>query len=534
MAEPEPPLTDIVAALSRSEAYGAGAGHVDVRETHVSVVFLVGADVYKLKKPVDFGFLDFTSLDKRRYFCQREVELNRRTSPNVYLGVVSIVPTENGGYAVANEDDARAVEYAVHMQRLPQESMLDERLKQGTATPEMLRSLGQLLAIFHRNAETNDEITATGDLEGVRVNVEENFSQTESYIGRTIERDTYQAIARHARSFMERRAELFHTRAREGFVRDCHGDLHAAQVCIEDDGRVSILDCIEFNERFRWGDTASDVAFMTMDLEARGHLDLGRAFLDGYMDEADDPGLGELLPFYQSYRAYVRGKVEGFRLDQPGLSDDEAADVTTRASAYFDLAARYARTAIGPHLILVGGLMGTGKTTVTEGLARRRGFAHLSSDAVRKELAGVPKDERHFEPFGQGIYSPEFNERTYIDLIRRAQEALTQGHSVVVDASFSRANDRARFRSLAKQMNVPLLLALCELSDDVARERLEARVAVGGDTSDGRWELYAQQQDAFELPADFPARSVLRLNTGEQPDVVLDRLIARLDDESVQ
>ncbi len=521
----------VAAALQLPETYPADAQpeSIEVRETHSAIVFLAGDYAYKMKKPVDFGFLDFTTLEKRRHFCYQEMLLNQRIAPEIYRAVVSVAPDGAGGYKIGPEDDPSAVEYLVQMTRLPEDKMLNARLDRGDVTADMLRDLGHIIADFHNEARTDDAIAAAGDLEGVRFNVEENFSQTAPFIGRTISQETYDEVSTYARRFMESRATLFHTRAAQGFVKDSHGDLHAQQICIEDNGRISVLDCIDFNERFRYGDTASDVGFMAMDLEARGRPDLARAFADGYLERADDPGMPELLPFYQCYRAYVRGKVDGFRLDQPGVSAQEAADVTARANAYFLLAAKYAQTAVDATIVLTGGLMGTGKSTLARGLARERGHAYLSTDVIRKEMLGVPQDERHFDNWNTGLYSPERSERTYSEVARRAQEFLAQGRSVVVDGSFSREHYRARFRALSHTSGVPLLLVLCDLSEAEARARLDARVEAGGVPTDGRGEIYAQQRDAFELPEDFPASSVLHLDASGSPEDVLENLITRLD-----
>ena len=521
----------VAAAMQLPETYPPEARpeSIEVRETYSAIVFLAGDYAYKMKKPIDAGFLNFTELDRRRYFCQQEVFLNQRTAPNIYRAVRSVAPNGEGGFRIGEEDAPAAVEYLVQMVRLPEDKMLNVRLDEGDVTADMLRNLGHIIGEFHNAAETSDAIAAAGDLEGVRFNVEENFSQTAPYIGRTISQETYDVIGAYARRFMESRATLFHTRAAQGFVKDSHGDLHAQQICIEDSGAISVLDCIDFNERFRYGDTASDVGFMAMDLESRGRPDLARSFVDGYLERADDPGLPELLPFYQCYRAYVRGKVEGFRLDQPGIGAQEASEVNARAEAYFLLAAQYTRTAIDAMIVLTGGLMGTGKSTLALGLARERGHAYLSTDMIRKEILGVPQNERHFDDWNTGLYSADISDRTYAELAHRAQALLAQGRSVVVDGSFSREHDRARFRALSRTSGAHLFLVLCDLPEEEARARLDARVEAGGVATDGRWEIYSQQRESFELPEDLPASSVVHLDATGPPEDVLSALVSRID-----
>ncbi len=526
----------VIDALSSPATYPPrdGVDTVEVRETHSAVVFLAGNRAYKMKKAVDYGFLDFTTLQKRRHFCYQELFLNQRAAPDIYREVHAVIPNGRGGYRIVAEENPAAVEYLVQMVRLPEDMMLDARLERGEVTPEMMGELGRIIANIHAHAQTSDEIAAAGDLEGVRFNVEENFEQTEAYIGRTISQETYDTVSAYARRFMEQRETLFHSRSRNGFVRDTHGDLHAQQICIEANGRISVLDCIDFNDRFRYGDVAWDVGFMAMDLEARGHPDLARAFVDGYLEQADDPGMPELLPFYQCYRAYVRGKVEGFRLDQPGLSDQEAAEVRGRAEGYFRLAEQYARTMIGPNIVLIGGLMGTGKSTLAQGLARERGHTYISSDVVRKQMQGLPPEERHFVDWNAEIYTPEMTERTYDELARLAAEALEQGRSIVIDASFIRAQHRARFETLSRAGGVPLLFVLCELPEEETRRRLDARAAQGGDPADGRWEIYAAQRDSFQPPDELSADSVISLDTSESSEAVVRTLVSHLDADTLE
>lgn len=532
----------IIDALSSPAAYPArdGVDSVEVRETHSAIVFLAGSRAYKMKKAVDYGFLDFTTLEKRRRSCCQELSLNRRAAPDIYREVRSVVPDGQGGFrlgesvAVGEEFDPGAVEYLVQMVRLPEDMMLNARLERDEATPEMMAELGRAVAEIHRTAQTNDDIAVAGDLEGVRFNIEENFEQTEAYIGRTVSRATYNTVSNYARRFMKQRETLFHSRSQNGFVRDTHGDLHAQQICIEANGRISVLDCIDFNERFRFGDVAWDVGFMAMDLEARAHPDLARAFVDGYLEEADDPGMPELLPFYQCYRAYVRGKVEGFRLDQPGLSDQEATDVRERAEGYFRLAAQYAQSMIGPNIVLIGGLMGVGKSTLAQGLARERGHAYFSSDVVRKQMQGIRPEARFHVDWNAEIYTPEMTERTYEELVNQTRARLAEGRSVVVDASFINTRHRALFTALAEETGIPLVMAFCELSPEETLQRLDAREAAGEGPADGRRAIYDAQRSSFEPPDELPAASVLRIDTSASPQSVIETLVSRLDADSLE
>ena len=323
-------------ALSSPEAYPERPRRIELVQTHISLVFIADDYVYKVKKPVDFGFLDFTTLEKRRFYCQREVELNRRLCPNSYLGVVEIVEGKNG---IRIGGEGETIEYAVKMRKLPQERMMDWLLREGGVTEGMVEEVAGRVADFHRRAETGGKITAYGGIEAVLVNIEENRVQTEKYIGTTIPKETYRKIEEYNRRFVEREAPLFQGRMEGGRVRDCHGDLHAAHICFADD--ICIYDCIEFNDRFRYADVASEVAFLAMDLDYHGRRDLGERFVSAYVERSGDGELLKLLDFYKCYRAYVRGKVESFKLDDPQVPGEEKGTVRGVASRYFALAESY-------------------------------------------------------------------------------------------------------------------------------------------------------------------------------------------------
>ena len=514
----------LITQLLDPSAYPFETLSVDLEQTHISLVFLTGEFVYKVKRPVDFGFLDFTTLEKRLENCNREVILNRRLSPEVYLGVVPITQDESGLHV---EGVGEPVEYAVKMSRLPKDGMMDRLLQKDAVTEEMMADLGRRIAQFHATAITNPEITEIGGADTVRVNVQENFDQTEAHIGRTLDQETWDAIREYSLGFLDRRAGVFQHRAETDRIRDCHGDLRAAQICFHD-GEISILDCIEFNDRFRISDVAADIAFLAMDLDVIDRQDLSKALMTAYLDESQDWELLELLPFYQSYRAYVRGKIEGFRLDDPTTPEGEKAQIAAQGKTFFDLARSYAKQPITPRLVLMGGLMGTGKTTVAEALSHERGFAHLSSDETRKRLAGIDPEDRRYVEFDSDIYSPEFSQRTYQALFDEARDLLKSGRSVIVDASFRTKSERAIAVRIAEETGSPLLFALCTADDETIRQRLTDRETRGTGASDGRWEIYQAQKDHFEPPNEL-VPNVIELRTGEISPVVLSGILAVLD-----
>jgi aminoglycoside phosphotransferase family enzyme len=329
-------LPATVRALLKSQAYPHKPQQIELVQTQMSFILLTGEYVYKIKKPVNLGYLDYTTLEKRHFFCRQELELNRRLCPDAYLAVVPIVEGKGG---LRIEGRGEAIEYAVKMRQLPQDRMMDVLLPRGQVTREMVARVAEKLVDFHQKAETNSKIAAFGRLDIIRHNCDENFAQTEKYIGLTIPEGQYQRIKGYTDNFIKSNARLFDKRVREGRIRDCHGDLHAAHVCFTDD--ICIYDCIEFNDRFRYSDVASELAFLAMDLDRYQQPGLSRHLVNSYVGLGRDEELRKLLDFYKCYRAYVRGKVESFKLDDPYIPAKEKARVLTTARSYFQLAQSY-------------------------------------------------------------------------------------------------------------------------------------------------------------------------------------------------
>ncbi len=305
-------------------------------QTQMSFIFLAGEFVYKVKKPVDLGYLDYTTLEKRRYFCQQELELNRRLCPEAYLEVVPIVSHQGRIYLGGNGE---VIEYAVKMKFLPADRMMDRLLPQNLVTKDMVADVAGKLAAFHGQAKTSADIGGYGKTEAIKVNSDENFDQTEKYIDISIPDQTFRKIKAYTDDFLKANKPLFEKRVREGKIRDCHGDLHAAHVCLADG--ICIFDCIEFNDRFRYGDVASEVAFLAMDLDRFRHPELSKSFVDAYVRISGDKDLLQLLNFYKCYRAYVRGKVTTFMLDDKYIPETEKTGLLETARMYFELAESY-------------------------------------------------------------------------------------------------------------------------------------------------------------------------------------------------
>jgi aminoglycoside phosphotransferase family enzyme len=330
-------LPELVQALLDPKAYPDPPQKIELRQTQMSYVFLADDYVYKIKKPVDLGFLDYTTLEKRLYYCRKEIELNRRLCPNTYLGVVPLT-NDNGHIFIGGKGEVE--EYAVHMHRLPEEAMMNVLLADNQVSPEMINRVAQRLAEFHQTAETNATISAFGNLDMItKTTLEENFSQTEKYIGIIIPREKYLHLKDYTSIFLENNAPLLHKRVAEGRIRDCHGDLHAAHICFING--ICIYDCIEFIDRLRYIDVTADVAFLAMDLDHYGRADLSDSFVSAYVEKSGDEELKQLLNFYKCYRAYVRGKVGCFQYDDPYIPAGEKAKILDNARSYFELAESY-------------------------------------------------------------------------------------------------------------------------------------------------------------------------------------------------
>ncbi len=502
----------LLEAVADPAFYPHGPESVEVRHTHISVVALAGPLVYKVKKPVDFGFLDFTSLEKRRHFCHEEVRLNRRLAPDVYLRVVPIIRRPDGRLAL--EGDGEAVEYAVEMRRLPAERMLPALLASGQVTAEDISQLAQRVYEFHRAAERSEAVSAHGRLEVIEAEVRENFRQLEPYVGRTLSGEVLTVLRDRTERFLETHHDLFSQRLADGRIVEGHGDLHADHICLEPGG-PTIYDCIEFNEAFRCLDVASEVAFLAMDLDFLGHPELSDAFALHYRSLAEDPSLPRMLPFYQSYRAVVRGKVESFRLDDEDLPKESRAEAAEAARRYLGLASRYATGFDLPTLIVCCGLIGSGKSTVAQALASNLDGVVLGSDVIRKELAGLPPEARRVEPYGTGLYSREMTEQTYGALLERARSLLAAGRTVVLDATFARRTQRNRARQLAAEAEVAVWCCWCRCPEEALRQRLRDRAVEHLGPSDAREELLEPFLAAFQPPEEWPAETLITVETEE-------------------
>jgi aminoglycoside phosphotransferase family enzyme/predicted kinase len=510
---------------------------VGFRQTHISLLFFAGDRVYKVKKPVDLGFLDFSTLDRRRHYCEEEVRLNQALAPGVYLGVVPITEEDDGSLRIAGR--GRVVEYAVEMRRLPQPQMLDQVLERGEIDNERLRELAALLAEFHRAAATGGGVDEYGTPEAVAFNVRENFEQTRGFVAppgeaapagaRTLSPILHAFLSRRAETFLEREHRLLSSRVSNGRIRDGHGDLHAGNICLTDEGIV-VYDRIEFAERFRCSDVACDLAFLAMDLDLLQFRAFSSYLVRTYAELAEDEDLELLVPFYKTYRAIVRAKVASIASAASELGPDEREAHRLEAFRHFHLAASYE---LPPALVLSCGLPASGKSYAARAIAEPFEAPVFRSDVKRKQLAGLPPARLEPVAYGTGLYAPEMSDRTYAALREEAGNALRRGRTAIVDASFSSARQRRPFAELAAELGVPFVVVELRASEATIRERLERRARESGNPSDADLGIYLAMRQDFEPPDELDAGQLARVDATlpehEIVAVTIDRLISQVD-----
>ncbi|MEU0568542.1 AAA family ATPase [Nonomuraea sp. NPDC005983] len=465
-----------------------------IKETHAAVVVFLGDHVVKLKKPVSLGFLDFAAREAREAACHEEVKLNRRLAPDVYEGVADVLGP-----------DGRPCEHLVVMRRMPEERRLATMVRAGEAVEEHLRRIARLVASLHARARRGPLIDRQGGREALRSRWSASFEHVRALLAAPIDARTEAEIERLTWRFLDGRQALFEARVEEGRIVDGHGDLLADDIFCLDDG-PRILDCLEFDERLRFLDGLDDAAFLAMDLERLGAPRLSELFLHWYAEFSGDPSPPSLWHHYVAYRAFVRAKVACVR---HGQGDSHAA---AQARDLADLALRHLQAG-AVTLILVGGTPGTGKSTLAAALADRFGYTLLSSDHVRKELAGTAALQPAPAPYGEGIYTEEWTERTYAELLSRAGRLLQYGEPVILDASWIHAAHRADAERVAERTCSDLLALRCTTLPQVAAARIAGRTGGASDADKAiattMAEVMAPWPEATEIDTSASAEQAL-------------------------
>lgn len=494
----------LVRALMQPAAYPHPVAAVELIETHISSVLLAGAFAYKIKKPVNLGFVDFSTLAQRRFYCEEELRLNRRTAPQLYLDVVPIAGPASqpriGG-------DGAAIEYAVRMRRFANGDLLDARARRGALAADDIDRLAQAIADFHAGAARAAPDTEYGAPAQVLRWARENFAQLQARpLPPAMEAARARLAAWTEREF-ERRAAALAQRRQDGCVRECHGDLHLGNIVLLD-GAPTLFDAIEFNRELRWIDVVSDIAFTVMDLLDHGLPRFAWRLLDRYLQASGDYAGVALLRFYAVYRALVRAKVARIRLDQPALTGAARGAVLDQCAHYLRLAEALAQAG-APRLIVMFGLSGAGKTTVAADLLERLGAVRLRSDVERKRLFEVGATTRLSGAALDALYGPDANRRTYARLAELARIVIDAGLPAIVDAAFLQRAERDEFRALARALGARFVLVECAASPQALRARVARRAAQNRDASDATVAVLEHQLATHEaIAADERADTV--------------------------
>src|SRR6056297_1294018 len=515
--------------LKKSKSYPHEPESVTHVQTHISNVFIAPPYVYKLKKPVDFGFLDYSSLEKRRHYCEEEVELNRRLCSEIYLGVFCIIETETGLKIERDNsphENADVVEYAVKMKKLDERYFLHTYIDENTLTNRHLDRVADKLTDFYRGQSPDESVTEHGRRSKIRVNTDENFSQTESFIGETISREAFDAISYFTNEYLETNAELFRSRVEERRIVDGHGDLHLEHIHVSPGG-VCIYDCIEFSERLRYGDQAVDLAFFAMDLDYNEKWKESRYFIEQMSEKLDDPELSTIIDFYKCYRAYVKGKVKSMKSREEEVEKSDRNEARQIAGIYFDLSLRYALIGSKPLVLVCMGRIATGKSTIAEHLGKTLNADIFSSDRIRKELAGLPLHERPPEDVRKEIYSPEISEKTYSKMTERAIESIQNGQSVILDATFSLSNGRQNLVSQLEEIGAEYLFIEAVASDETIKSRLKKRDE-NQTISDARLEDFEMLTGRYDAPNEIESDKIIKVDTGKELSETIAELYEKL------
>lgn len=479
--------------MKRAELHG-----LPFVETHISKVYFRERDVIKTKKPVMLGFLDFRTLEQRRAACEAEETLNARLAPDVYVGLVPI----REGEAI--------VDWGVRMRRLPDDRRADVLLENGILDERAIANIARRISDFHRSARCDFETARFGSPAIVRQNIEENFAQTRGSIEHFLERDQVREIIEWQTRTVREKEHVFLERMRNWRVRDGHGDLRLEHVYLEGEGKITIIDCIEFSDRFRFADVCADIAFLSMDLASHGRVDLAELLIARYARDADDFDLYELVDFYESYRAFVRAKIAVM------MNHEESA------RHHFRLAlAAHRASLLSPSVVCVGGIIASGKSTIAEHLGMEMAAPVIDADRTRKGMLGIPATRHLDEAAWTGAYDPKLTERVYAEVVRRARVVLRSGRPVVLDASFRAPWMRALARDLAREQNVPFRFIECRAHPEICRARVAARTRA---VSDGRLEIFDAFRERYEIPNELDESEHVILDTTKPVDESMERL----------
>jgi aminoglycoside phosphotransferase family enzyme/predicted kinase len=515
------PMThaSLTTALLDKNAYDHAVDNITLRETHISWVFLTGEYAYKVKKPVDFGFLDFSTLEKRKYFCEEEVRVNGRLAPDLYLAVVPVC----GDITSARiNGDGPIIEYAVKMRQFDTQQEFDELLARHELTEAHIDETARVLAEFHKKISVADESAAYGTPEAIQHPVLENFEQIhqlgDKWLSQNNLKEPLIKLHQWSVSQYQQLETTLKNRKQNGFVRECHGDLHLRNIVLYNN-KVTPFDGIEFNPNLRWIDVMSELAFLLMDIDDHNRPDLSRRLLNDYLGITGDYDGLTVLRFYQVYRAMVRAKVAGLQLLQHGTTRSNENDTLVQEIVnYIQLAIRYTQTSI-PKLIITHGLSGSGKTYLSQKLLEQYDIIRLRSDVERKRLFDMEEKARDMVGIDKGIYTREASEKTYQHLLKISNRIINAGYSVIVDAAFLRQEQRQLFLDFCNKSGIPIQILHCEAKMNVQRQRLRTRQTQDLDASDASETILNRQLNNHDPLTTVEKSFTTTIDTTERVDI---------------
>lgn len=485
----------LVKSLQQLKTWPHPVGQIEIVETHISTVILTGEYAYKIKKPVDFGFLNFTRLADRKHFCEEEIRLNSRLAPSIYLDTVVITGSADKPEINGQGD---TIEYAVKMRQFDQSGLLDKLLFEDKVNEAMIDALADQMAGFHEKISAASAGSSFGQPEKIHFPMQQNFDQLRPLLQDPDQQAQLGRLEKWTNTQFDQLKSCLTERKENGFIRECHGDMHLGNIT-QIDHDIAIFDGIEFNDDFRWIDVISELAFITMDLTDRGATRFAQRLLNRYLGITGDYAGLKLLRFYQVYRAMVRAKVASLRLSQPSLSDDERQQILRQYQSYADLAERFTH-AEKPVLYLMYGLSGSGKSTVSGHLLELINAIRIRSDKERKRLFGENTGKK--EELNTGIYNPETTEKTYRHLLSLAETIISSGFPVIVDATFLKRALRQPFQDLATQLGVRFLILNLSASIENLQQRVTKRNKQLENISDATENVIMHQKTQAEPPGE--------------------------------
>lgn len=502
-------------SLQNPACYNHPVTEVKLIETHISWVFLAGEFAYKLKKPVNFGFLDFSTLKKRQHFCREELRLNQRFAPQLYLDVVSV-----GGCTENPVIEALpAIDHMVRMKRFARENELDQLLQQNHLTPAMIEQFAVYLAGLHQQLPRVDVNSRFGSPEAVNKPVQANFGHLRPRLPESSQQQKLNALEYCSQTRFGQLFQLMVQRKVQGFIRECHGDVHLANMVWLDD-KPLLFDCIEFNADFRCIDVISDSAFLLMDLEDRDAAPLSWHFLNRYLQQTGDYAALPLLDYYKSYRALVRAKVIVLRLEQPGLERKERRQNERLLQSYLDLASEYSHSR-KTQLIISHGFSASGKSTFINQFSAEYGGISLHSDIERKRLYGLDARAKSRSAVTAGIYTEQASQQTYARLVELAEVILTAGFPVIVDATFLQQQQRETLWQLARQLKVPFVILDFPLSEKELFRRIELRSCRAGEVSEANVSVLEQQLKMAQPLTGAEQQVTIKIQPDSSPAAII-------------